>query len=387
MCCNGGAHTHQARCRGVTGPAARNSHRRGAIQPPDGSRPAACLAAAAACVRQGAPRAPVPVQQPASSTASLGTRKTSLCALTVSAVGIAGACIPASCTKCSQPTPSCASCKQMRCSVRLRAASGRRRSSRKPPVSGRSSRGCSQVVGAPSVHPSACPSPPPQSIPGVAHAVRHAVAGADDMSAAGMTPREKGQHTIPHRLLREASMEMIKVRRQEHAKCEAILHRLDSEIAAVGFVPSPFQSLFASCQLRCLDMRAAMTDHSRRQDTEFLRRSLLSVSEKSKAQLLADLRGKVEISKRHKQRLRDLERDIADLNVTKRMGVAPFHTPESDRQPHLTPRLNTARSASSAQSTSASERRHLTARPPSAERGLHEKSHSAHGEVAGGYRL
>ena len=182
-------------------------------------------------------------------------------------------------------------------------------------------------------------------------------------------------------------MEMIKVRRQEHAKCEAILHRLDSEIAAVGFVPSPFQSLFASCQLRCLDMRAAMTDHSRRQDTEFLRRSLLSVSEKSKAQLLADLRGKVEISKRHKQRLRDLERDIADLNVTKRMGVAPFHTPESDRQPHLTPRLNTARSASSAQSTSASERRHLTARPPSAERGLHEKSHSAHGEVAGGYRL
>lgn len=151
-------------------------------------------------------------------------------------------------------------------------------------------------------------------------------------------------------------------------------------------VPSPFQFLLVSCQLRCLDMRTAMADRSGRQDTAFLRRSLLSVSEKSKAQLLADLRGKVEISKRHKQRLRDLERDIADLNVTKRMGVAPFHTPESARQPHLTPRLNTARSASSAQSTSASERRHLTARP-SAEPRLHEKSHCAHGEVAGGYRL
>ena len=38
-------------------------------------------------------------------------------------------------------------------------------------------------------------------------------------------------------------MEMIKVRRQEHAKCEAILHRLDSEIAAAGFCPIPISIL------------------------------------------------------------------------------------------------------------------------------------------------
>jgi len=138
------------------------------------------------------------------------------------------------------------------------------------------------------------------------------------------TPRDNTP--MNHQLLRAASIDMIKVRQRDHAKYDAMWRKVEAEIA---------------------------------EDTKHLRMVLSKLDIGTKERLLSELKQKVETVKAYKDRIRELEREITDLNITKRMGVAPFHTQQSA---HLKERAkdgvpNTGRSTSSGASSEISSRR------------------------------
>ena len=99
---------------------------------------------------------------------------------------------------------------------------------------------------------------------------------------------------------------------------------------------------------------------SLQQDTRYLRNTMHKMDANTKENKLYELRLKVENVKSHKSRIQSLEREITDLNITKRMGVAPFTThghkaKDSSRE--------SARDARDAQGT---DGRRSSARAPSA---------------------
>jgi ERCC4-type nuclease len=85
------------------------------------------------------------------------------------------------------------------------------------------------------------------------------------------------------RLLRLASIDMIKIRRQEHARVETASRRIEQEIG---------------------------------EQTQALRKAIPTVSAAQKENMLFSLRSKMELLKANKEQMAELDREITGRNST-----------------------------------------------------------------------